>query len=146
MDADYTAAKKYLAKEHYYGRLVRKFFLFGGIVMLLSLPFFNDLIPASPTFSLLAVVAVSLAAGLINPLMRSAVLFNVLVSIAALIIFEYEAISLYAAIPSSDAEWLFFVINQALALNFFLATYYGTKSARGLLVKGKFVDSERSVS
>ncbi|MDO8482630.1 MAG: hypothetical protein Q7S86_02315 [bacterium] len=145
MDVDYTAAKKYLGKDHYYGELVRKFFLFGGVVMLVSLPFFSDLIPASPTFSLLAVVAISLAAGLINPLMRSAVLFNIVVSIVAMLIFEYQAIRLYGTLTLAT-EGVFFFINQVLALNFFLATYYGVKSARGFLMKGKFVDSERDVS
>ncbi|KKW09496.1 MAG: hypothetical protein UY44_C0001G0061 [Candidatus Kaiserbacteria bacterium GW2011_GWA2_49_19] len=138
MDVDYNAAKKYLGKEHYYGELVRKFFLFGGVVMLVSLPFFSESIPASPTFSLLSVVAISLAAGLINPLMRSAVLFNILVSVAALVIFEYQTMRLYTEV-SLGGEWTFFVINQVLALNFFFATYYGAKSARGFFLKSKFV-------
>ena len=118
MDVDYIAARNYLGKEHYYGRLVRKFFLFGGIVMLVSLPFFSNIIPGNPKISLFAIVAIGLAAGLINPLMRLAVLFNVLVSIVAMVTFEYEAIILYSSV-SSAVEWLFFGINQILALNFF---------------------------
>ena len=141
MDADYTAAKGYLRGERYYGRIVRKFFLFGGIVMLVSLPFFGDFVPGNPMISLVALVGISLAAGFLNPVMRSAVVFDVLVSIVAMVIFEYEALSLYSTAAGFRGQ-LFLAVNQILALNFFLATYYGAKSVRGLFIKAKIVNSD----
>ncbi len=139
MDADYTSAKEYLRGEHYYGRTVRKFFLFGGVLMLVSLPFFYNLVPVNLLVSLLAVVVLGLFAGLLNPLTRWVVVLNVFVSLGAVIVFEYEAVRFYGENSSTTAQ-LFFVVNQILSLNFFFATYYGAKSARSLFVKEKFVN------
>ncbi len=138
MDVDYSAAKEYLKEEHYYGRVVRKLFLSAGIVMLFSLPLFSNLIPASAGMSLAAIVALGIVAGFLNPLSRWVVVLHLALSLAALIVFEQEAILSYGLL-SSQTGTLFFAVNQLLALNFFFATYYAAKSVRGLFVKGKIV-------
>lgn len=138
MDADYVATREYLHQEHYYGRVVRKFSLWGGTLMLLSLPFFSDLIHVNIFVSLTAVLMVGFAAGLLTPASRSLVLVNAVVSMLATFIFEYQAVSLYGD-ATSFRQTVFFVVNQLLALNFFFATYYSAKSVRGLFVKTKVI-------
>lgn len=52
---------------HYYGDVVRTLFLMGGVVILLSLPFYSDLIPFSTSMSAVLVVLLAFGAAIINP-------------------------------------------------------------------------------
>ena len=142
MDTDYASAKGYLRSEHYYGRIVRKLFLFGGFLMLLSLPFFADKIPVNIAVSISAIVLIGLVAGLLSPIARSAVVLDLVASLVATAVFEYQSVLLHTAGFATQSDFIFFLINQVLAINFFVSTYYGSKTVRGLLFKAKFVDSQ----
>ncbi|OGY99836.1 MAG: hypothetical protein A2945_02480 [Candidatus Liptonbacteria bacterium RIFCSPLOWO2_01_FULL_52_25] len=116
---------------HYYGDRVRKLFLLGALIMVAGLPFLYDVIPLPVPFSILAIFILLAAAGLTNPqqVLTSAV--NVALAVLATGAFEYYAV--YAS--QNFGVWsLFFWANEALAVNFLFASYYGIKTLRGALV------------
>jgi hypothetical protein len=54
-----------LSTTHYYGDLVRKLFLAGGLLMLISLPFFQFFVPVSMFVAIIAILVIILGAALI---------------------------------------------------------------------------------
>ena len=117
------------ALPHYYGDIVRKLFLLGGLIMLLALPFFNQFLPVPAFVSMLAVLVIGVIAGFTNPLQRWVMLIDIIVSLIGLAAFEYHAISQYNDIPI-----LLFGIDQLLAIIFFFALYFSTKTLRGVTI------------
>lgn len=138
MESDYNSAKNYLKEEHYYGMHIRKLFIFASLLMLVSLPFFSELVPFGLGWSLGFIVLVVFGAGILNPLVRWVVAFNLVIAFCSTIIFEYQSIISYRNIVSG-LDRNFFIVNQILALVFLVSTYYGAKSLRGFFVKGKIV-------
>ncbi|MBI2055123.1 MAG: hypothetical protein HYT39_03440 [Candidatus Sungbacteria bacterium] len=121
---------------HYYGDAVRRLFLLGGIIMILTLPFFSNLIPVSGWVSLFAIIVVGVVSGLTNPMHIWVAVFNLVISVIAFAVFEYYAVLQYLADGNAKETW-FFLTNQALALIFFVAIYYATKTLRGDLLRKK---------
>jgi hypothetical protein len=119
---------------HYYGDLVRFLFLAGAVLMLLTLPFINNRVPVPIFVSILAILTLALVAGFTNPRLRSTVILDTTIAISAFIIFEYYAVSGYIEISAVD---LYFVSNQLLAIIFLIASYYSTKTLRGMFLKNK---------
>lgn len=126
------------AFSHYYGDRVRQLFLVGGVIMLIGIPFFNDYLPVPAIISLSAALLVVIVAGLTNPLQRWVMFIDVPVSLIAALSFEYHAISRIGDIP-----WLLFGIDQILALLFFFALYFSTKTLRGILVSDYTVNQRK---
>lgn len=137
-DIDYESAKEYLTHEHYYGREVRSLFVVSALIMLLTLPVFNSLIPFNGVFSMAMIIVVGFLAGLLSPLSRIVMVLCTLVSALGGLAFEYEAVSTFWRINSSLELW-FFSVNQLLAVLFFFALYYGSKTLRGVFFKSKVV-------
>lgn len=97
--------------------------------MILTIPFFTNLIPQPVFFSILAVLVLILISGYISPRYKGLVAASVLVSAGAFLAFEYYAIQA----SQNEGMWSpFFLINQVLALVFLFAVYFGTKSTRWL--------------
>jgi len=115
-----------MALYHYYGDIVRRLFIVGGMVMVVTYPFFKDRIIAPAIFSVLAIVIVGLAAGLTNPRQQWVMVLDVCISVLGLVFFEY-----YAITQTATFEELFFWMNQLLAAIFFAAFYYSVKTLRG---------------
>ncbi|TSC82550.1 MAG: Uncharacterized protein G01um101419_556 [Parcubacteria group bacterium Gr01-1014_19] len=113
---------------HYYGDDIRKIFVGVGVVMLLALPFFNNILPVPAFISIISILVISLAAGLTNPRKQWTAIINTIASVIGLAVFEYYAVD--AATRYSESSALFFV-NQVIALAFFLALYLSTKTWRG---------------
>ncbi|MBI1833548.1 MAG: hypothetical protein HYR90_01855 [Candidatus Andersenbacteria bacterium] len=126
------------AFQHYYGDTVRRLFVAAGIVILVALPFFNDVLPVPTFISLLALLVVNIVAGLTNPMQRWIMFFDVIVSILALLSFEYHAISRYNDIPLA-----LFATDQLLTIIFFFALYYSVKSLRGLMVSDLMIKQRK---
>lgn len=119
---------------HYYGDAVRRFFMLGGALMIVTLPFFIDLLPVTVYVSLFAILFVGFFAGIANPRQLWVAILNVLISVAASAVFEYYAVATYLGPVTSQTRW-FMWVNQALALNFFLAVYFSTKTLRGMYLQ-----------
>ncbi|KND48493.1 MAG: hypothetical protein AB200_02045 [Parcubacteria bacterium C7867-005] len=115
--------------NHYYGDKVRSLLIGAGIIMILTMPFFSGLLPKPAFFSILAVLLLVVLSGLISPAQKVLVALTTLVSAGAFIAFEYYAVSASQMYGSGSP---FFLVNQLLALIFLLATYFGTKSIRGI--------------
>src|SRR3989344_4510405 len=118
--------------QHYYGDVVRRLFIVGSFVMLLTLPIFNSLIPVHVFFSILAIIIVSTIAGMMNPIHKTMAVIEFFVSIIALLIFEYFAVEYFVSLGQNHP--LFF-INQGLAILFFVALYFSSKTLRGILME-----------
>jgi hypothetical protein len=122
---------------HYYGDVVRRLFLVGAFIMALSLPFFWEDISLPLYITIFAVIVVDIAAGVTTPAKFWSSVLNLLVSILAVISFEYYAVRSYTNIRE---EAYFFLTNQVLAIIFLLALYYSVKTVRGtwILTGGRF--------
>ena len=117
---------------HYHGDIVRRLFIFGGIIMLAALPLFTRFLPTTPAVSLLFILLVGLLASFTSPLQKFVIVLNTLIAIGATAVFEYYAV---LAFRSAQGDWylrLLFATNQLLAIIFFLALYYSGKTWRGL--------------
>jgi len=128
--------KKKKSVPHYYGDTVRTLFMFAGLVMVVTTPMFSTFLPASTLISLGAMIVVAISAGLTNPEQEWVLLLNSLVAVGAFGIFEFYAVDAYQADTNIMYTYLFW-INQLLAVTFFVAMYYASKSLRGQLLKKK---------
>ncbi len=115
----------------YHGTFVRKLFLAGAIIMLLTLPSLNPLLPVPAFVSVMAILVIGFIAGLTNPKQTSVTALNTIVAAIAFVVFEYYAID---SIRLMQATPELFWINQLLAINFFVAMYYSSKTLRGMLL------------
>lgn len=112
---------------HYYGNTLRVLMIVGGVIMLGTLPFFIDLIEEPIFVSLLSILALSILAGIVTPRQRGIIIIDTIICAAVFLVFEYRAVNAYREFGAIDA---FFAVNQLLALIFFLASYFGTKTVR----------------
>jgi uncharacterized membrane protein YhhN len=116
--------------SHYHGDRIRVLFLVSGIVMLVGLPVFQQKIPFPVSLSVIAVVLLAFLAGLTNPKQVWFSFLDTAASLIGFLVFEY-----YAITNSSNLLDNFFLINQLLALFFFVAFYFSVKTLRGFYLK-----------
>jgi len=135
MDSLEDFKKENLLRMHYYGDLVRVFFLIDGILMLVSIPVFNDFLPVPAVISIAAVFFLVFVAGLTNPASKQVIILNVVASALSLIVFEYYAVQAYANFGVTTKLTFLFLVNQLLALVFLVALYFSVKTARGVFLK-----------
>ena len=117
---------------HYYGDTVRRLFLAGGIIMLVTLPLFTNLLPTTTSVSVLIVLVLGFVAGLVSPAHRTVVVINTIVAGIGMFFYEYYAVTGYFLPDGTAYKDLFVFTNQVLAIIFFFALYYSSKSVRGL--------------
>lgn len=118
--------------SHYYGDIVRKLFLAGGIIMLVTLPFVQEKIPISVQGAIVIILAIDVFAGITNPLWKWIAASDSVISLAAFCFFSYYAVTFYVLYGMSD---IFFWTNSLLSVIFFFALYFATKTLRGKLTK-----------
>lgn len=119
-------------KKHYYGDLVRKLFLAAALLMIILLPFMTQYLEVPLYISILAAIALSVFAGITNPLQRWSVILDFLVALLGTVIFEYQAVQGYTTYSLTHRT---FWGNQALAVLFIVALYFCTKTVRGMFLK-----------
>lgn len=124
----------FVSLTHYYGDIVRKLFFAASILMLAGLPFFSDRLPVSTIESLVVIVTIGFLAGLTNPVEPFPAIVNTLTSAIAVVIFEYYAVVTYQINSASDT---LFLADQALAIIFLFALYFGTKTLRAMMIDKK---------
>lgn len=112
--------------EHYYGRIVRRLFVVGAVIMAATLPFFSDKIYEPLSLSILVIVVISIVAGFNSPRYYWSVILDVLISAAAAMIFEYYAVNAYRDFRPINFFWA----NQLLMLTFLVALYFSIKTLR----------------
>ncbi len=120
---------------HYYGDTIRGIFFIGGLIMILSYPFFSSFVKIPIIMSIVGCISLAVLGGLMNPKQKWIMLLNTIVSVGAFILFEYSAIYAYMNLSSTETTHVaFFWVNQILALFFFFASYLATKTLRGAMV------------
>ena len=120
---------------HYYGDSVRVLFIIGGLIMIVSYPFFASFLKAPLPLSIIGALALAIFAGLMNPKQKWIMALNMIVSVGAFISFEYSAVDAYLNLsPTQNIHVIFFWVNQVLSVLFFFAAYLSTKTLRGALV------------
>lgn len=113
---------------HYYGDYVRRFFMAAALSMLLTLPFFPDMLPwAGSTWTLVFVIVLVFCAGLTSPRRKFVMFLNAVIALFGVLIFEYAAILRFASDPV-----MLTLFQQAEAVIFAYALYYIGKSIRGV--------------
>lgn len=116
---------------HYYGDIVRKLFLGAGMLMLVTLAFFGEIINTPLPLSVLAIILVSSLSGLESPNHKWIVMINTLASAIGCGFFQYTAVHYYmASTTNMSIDWAFFVVNELLSIIFFFALYYSSKTVR----------------
>ncbi len=120
------------AVPHYFGHTIRRFFFIIAFVMLATLPFFKAETAVPVAYSVLAIVAVTFAAGYTNPHSRWILIFDSLISLLGLIIFGFHSILGYSKYGMMDGVRHFlFYTDHLIALCFLAAFYFSVKSVRG---------------
>ena len=118
------------AGAHYYGDMVRALFLVGAVLMAVTLPFFSTQLPVPASIAIFIILIIGTIAGVTNPNQKWVLYTNVSISTVAFITFEYFATITF----TNNYLSAFFILNQVLALIFFVAFYYSMKSLRGSLL------------
>lgn len=124
-----TIGARWLSPRHYYGDVVRAFFLGAAVIMLLGAPFYSDdLSTQLPYIVVGAVVLVGLAA-LTNPRETWIVVLDVAAAGIGAISYESWALMQYHA-----EDPIQFVLREAPAIIFLLAFYYSVKTYRAMML------------
>ena len=128
---------------HYHGDITRRLFLLGGIVMLLTLPLFNHLLPVPAVESLVVIVILVFVAGFTSPHQIIVIGLTAAVAAGVTIAFTYCATLIYAS-PHRDIHRIaLFIVDMLLALNFLFALYFSIKTLRGRLAD---IDRENRIA
>ncbi len=115
--------------KHYYGDTVRQLFLAGGIIILVAMPFYNNIIPADPILVTVLVVILALAAAITTIEKVWIMLINSIISAMFVVMFETYSVIYYV----NDGTVLL-LIRQAIALIFLFALYYSVKTLRAMFL------------
>lgn len=118
--------------QHYHGDIVRKLFLSGGMVMLVTLPFVQNRLPISLTISILAIMIIDILAGITNPKWVWVVFADAGISLITFLWFTYYTVAIYLQHSIFD---ILFWTDGVLSVIFFFALYFSTKTARAILEK-----------
>lgn len=113
--------------RHYYGDVVRVFFVAVAILTGLSIPFSGD-IAAAVLSGVPAIVVLLVLAGLTNPHGKIVLILNVLASAAGLIFTQLIALSSYAG-----ENYIFFALFEFMSVLLMAALYFSVKNVRAMV-------------
>lgn len=119
------------ALEHYYGDIVRYLFLAAALIMLITLPLFQDYVEAPTMYSIIGIAILGIAAGLTNPKQMVSAAVNFIIAIIGLAIFGYTAVDSFQNQISDDK---FLLTNVILAVIFLFAVYFSMKTLRSQML------------
>lgn len=127
---------------HYYGDVVRRLFLAGGVVILATLPVVWVLSPILTLLGALIVVGLVFQAGVTTPSKEWTAYANTLIAGIALVMFEYSAIYNYIRYDDSGSHTALFYLTQILAIIFFFALYFASKTMRAMILHEQVTKNE----
>ncbi len=124
--------------QHYYGDTVRVIFMVIGIVMAVCLPFFKSLIQMPVGICIIAILALAVFSGFLNPKQHWVIVADTVIAILAFLAFEYYAVVTYSTISSAvSLNVYFFWFNQIAAILSLVAVYLSFKTLRGKMLSDK---------
>jgi hypothetical protein len=115
--------------SHYYGDLVREFFLGAAAVMLLAAPFYGDDINVEFPLEIAAALIVVCLAALTNPWKKSILTADAIVAGVGMVIYQTWALSGYGT-----TSYTAFVLREAISIIFLFAFYFSVKTVRAMLL------------
>ena len=120
---------------HYHGDRIRILFVLTGLMMVSTLPVFNELVSVPITVSIISIVALAVLGGFLNPAQKWIIYVDTIVAVLAFIAFEYYAVYTYMNLSLDvPLHFYFYWINQIMAVFFFLAIYLSVKTVRGRIL------------
>lgn len=141
-----TPSPKLLSRQgvvyHYYGDVVRRLFLGGGVVILATLPFAWTIAPILTLLGALAVVGLVFQAGVTTPSKEWTAYANTIIAGIGLVLFEYSAIFNYIRYEISGSYSALFYLTQILAVIFFFALYFASKTMRAMILNEQVTKQE----
>lgn len=117
---------------HYYGNIVRRFFVAAAVIILLGSPIFVEYLPRPLITSIFAVIVFILVAGFLNPGSFAVALVQVSIAMAAMAVFQFYAIYTFYRLHSYADP--FFLASQILSVLFLAGFYYSTKTVRSMVL------------
>lgn len=110
----------------------------GGLIMLVSYPFFYSLINVPLSFSLAGCIILAIFGGLMHPKLKWVIILNTIIPVVAFPFFQYFAVHTYVNLPpTSGLHVAFFWVNELLSIIFFLSAYLSTKTLRSAFLADK---------
>lgn len=125
----------YKVMPHYYGDVVRRFFVLGSMLLLISFPLFMHMLVIPQYIPVVLILLFGFVAAWISPAQKFVNVLNTIIAGAAVFVFEYYASSWYVYNHMDWHERLIRILNLVLSINFFFAFYYGLKTVRGYFLK-----------
>ncbi len=122
---------------HYYGNHVRRLFVLAGAIMVITYAFFANFIQEPVFLSIFAILLLALLAGFQGPRAAWIMVLNTVVAVIGCAVFEYRAVVFYRSVGffTNPIYFVYFALTQALALIFFFAIYFSSKTVRGTILK-----------
>ena len=115
--------------SHYYGDLVREFFLGAAAVMLFTAPFYGDNIRAEFPFIVIGALIVVCLAALTNPWKKLILTADAVVAGVGMIVYQIWALDGYGI-----ASYTAFVFREAISILFMFAFYFSVKTVRAMVL------------
>ncbi|MDO8521960.1 MAG: hypothetical protein Q7S08_01585 [bacterium] len=115
--------------SHYYGDLVREFFLGAAAVMLFAAPFYGDEVRAEFPFEVAGALIVVCLAALTNPWKKSILTADAIVAGVGMVVYQAWALNGYGI-----ASYTAFVFREAVSIIFMFAFYFSVKTVRAMLL------------
>jgi len=125
----YSEKKTSEMSPHYYGDIIRAIFVSAGVLMIVALPFYKNQIPVTPTEAILSIIVLGILAGFMSPRQKWVSIVDGVVSLVAVLVFEYYAVLAYKSVGQIFTG-PFFLLNQVLAGLFFITLYLSVKTFR----------------
>jgi len=123
--------------EHYYGDIIRQFFVGIAILVGISIPFSGN-VQLAALFAVPAVVVLIVLAGLTNPHGNVVLVADAVASIAGFVLTEIIAVAAYNA-----GALIALAILEFVAVLFLATSYYSIKTVRALAMN-KIGQTDRS--
>lgn len=115
--------------SHYYGDLVREFFLGAAAIMLFAAPFYGDDVRAEFPFVVVAALAVVCMAALTNPWKKSILTADAIIAGIGMIVYQIWALNGYGI-----TNYTAFVFREAISIIFMFAFYFSVKTVRAMFL------------
>jgi hypothetical protein len=126
---DWSVEREFFpAVPHYYGDVARQIMLGAVAIMMLGAPFYSDSLTAEFPFEIIGAIIIVAFAALTNPLKRSIVTFDTLLTGAGAAVFGLWAFLGYSEIDVA------FVLRDVIALLFLFAFYFSLKTLRAMIL------------
>jgi len=112
---------------HYYGDIVRGFFVLTAAIAVVALPIWGDLLPFGLIPQLVGILALAALAGLTSPHSEVVLWIDAIVAGLGVVVLEAAAVTFY-----TTASFGLFLAREVSAIFLLFAFYYSIKTVRAM--------------